>query len=173
MVRHHAVSGRPLFLGCLALALWYAAQAGAAEPRPHVHSHGPAEDAVAADLPPAPGGLVTALEDEIRPAGPGLVAWSTYWRLCWKPVAGARFYELRLTTSEGAPRTPKRLGDACFRLEVAAGENAESEGMPRRQLMLDMQAAQASVQVRAVLTDERRTAWTEEQAVGAIRPSVP
>lgn len=167
------MTGRSLLPACVALALCCAAQAGAAEPRPHGHSHGHAEEPAAANLPPAPGGVVTTLEDEIRPSGPGLVAWSTYWKFCWQPVAGARFYELRLATSEGSPRAPKRLSESCYRLEVAAGENAASEGMPRRQLMLDMQAAQASVRVRAVLADDRRTAWSEEHAAGAVRPPAP
>jgi hypothetical protein len=167
MVRHHPVTRSLLLPACLALCC--AAPAGAADPRPHGHSHGRVEAPEEANLPPAPGGLTSVLEDDVRAAGPGLVSWSTYWQLCWQPVAGALFYELRLTTSEGAPRTPRRLAERCYRLEVAAGENPAADGMPRRQLMLDMQAAQASVQVRAVFEDGRRTAWTGEQAVGALR----
>jgi hypothetical protein len=96
------------------------------------------------------------------------MAWSTYWKLCWEAPAGAKYYELRLITSEGAPRQFKRLNETCYRIEVAAGQNPPREGFPRRDLMLAMQAAQASVQIRAVLADDTRTAWTPEQPVGVV-----
>lgn len=143
--------------------------AGAAGP--HSHRHHAGDDAAVADRPPPPAGFVRTLEDETRAAAPGRVAWSTYWKLCWDPVATARHYEIRLVTSEGAPRTPKHLVATCYRIEAAAGENPVGEGMPKRELMLSMQAAQAALQVRAVFADGRATAWSTEQPIGDLRGS--
>ena len=51
-------------------------------------------------------------------------------------------------------------------VEVAAGENPRAEGMPKRELMLAMQA---SVQIRAVFAGGRRSAWSGVQSVGEVK----
>ncbi len=153
---------------CLAFSIGTAL---AAVPHSHGHHHPEPEDAAtASSLPAAPGGLTKTLQDVKRPSGRGRIAWSTYWKLCWQPVAGAKYYEKRLLTSEGAPRKPARINSNCFRVEAAAGENPSSEGLPKRDLMLSMQAAQSAIQIRAVFPDGQTTAWTAEQAVGEIQP---
>ena len=157
-----------------ACAVWLACSGGtalAAVPHSHGHHHAEsADEATASSLPAAPGGLTRSLQDVRRPSGRGRIAWSTEWKLCGKPVAGAKHYEKRLLTSEGAPRKPERINTTCFRVEAAAGENPSSEGLPRRDLMLSMQAAQSAIQIRAVFPDGHTTAWTAEQPVGEIRP---
>ncbi len=153
---------------CLALSIGTAL---AAVPHTHGHHHAETEDATAASsLPAAPGGLTRSLQDIKRPSGRGRIAWSTYWKLCWQPVAGAKYYEKRLLTSEGAPHSPARIKTTCFRVEAAAGENPSREGLPKRDLMLNMQAAQSAIQIRAVFPDGSTTAWTAEQPVGLIQP---
>jgi hypothetical protein len=116
---------------------------------------------------------VHRLDDERREAAPGRIAWSTHWTLCWQPQPGVRYHEIRLLTSEGGSRVPRRWHASCYRVEAAAGENEAAEGMPRRDLMLAMQAAQSAVQVRAVFTDGRHSAWTAEQPVGRLPPPDP
>jgi len=156
-------------LGMLAIAIAIAvgAPAWAAGTALQAHGHGHADEPEAG-LPTAPGGLVRRLEDVSRRSGPGRIAWSTFWTLCWQPVPGAVRYEIRLMTSEGASRTPSRIDRRCHRVEVAAGENETNAGFFRRDLMLAMQAAQSAVQLRAVLADGRTTAWTAEQPVGIV-----
>jgi hypothetical protein len=171
MVRYHAVMRITPVVAC---AAWLACSCGtalAAVPHSHGHHHSePADEAAASSLPAAPGGLTITLQDVKRPSGRGRIAWSTYWKLCWQPVAGAKYFEKRLLTSEGAPRKPERINTTCFRVEAAAGENPSSEGLPKRDLMLSMQAAQSAVQIRAVFRDGHTTAWTAEQPIGEIRP---
>lgn len=151
----------------LSCALAFAAPAPAAPG--HHHADPAAEEAAPSGLPPAPGGLQRSLQDHTRRSGPGRMAWSTTWSLCWQPVAGAAHYEVRLLTAEGASRTPRRVADTCYRVEAAAGENPRADGMPRRALMLAMQSAQSSVGVRAVFADGRVTDWTAGQPVGAVQ----
>jgi len=158
------------FAVCLAAAALSCGPALAAGPHLHDHAHSHDTDAATPDLLPAPSGLATSLEDKKRKSGRGRIAWSTHWKLCWQPVESAAYYEIRLMTSEGAPRAPKRLDATCFRIEAAAGENPVSEGLPHRDLMLTMQAAQLSAQIRAVLADGRKTAWTAAQDVGTLTP---
>ncbi|EHR69458.1 hypothetical protein BurJ1DRAFT_0576 [Burkholderiales bacterium JOSHI_001] len=136
---------------------------------PHGHHHHGAEPADnTAGLSAAPTVLAGSLEDRVRPAGAGRIAWSTQWTLCWQAVPAALRYEVRLMTSEGAPRSAQPWSDTCWGVEAAAGENAADQGMPHRALMLAMQAGQAALQVRAVFKDGRRSAWTPEQPVGEV-----
>lgn len=149
------------------------AAAGAALAQGHDHhGHGAEDDAPqGAGLAPAPEGMHAQLQDVVRPAGAGRIAWQTFWKLCWTPVAGAKGYELKRMTSEGAPRQHQRVAGPCWRVEVAAGENARAQGLYRRDLMLQLQAAQASLRVRAAFGQGRVSAWSAEHAVGEVTAS--
>lgn len=172
-MRHHAL--RRLG-GALAIATWGAfgppvAVAGGQDGR-HGHDHSASHEVEAPGLSPPPAGVRASLVDAVRPGEGGQIAWQTIWKLCWSPVAGAEAYELRRLTSEGSPRRPNRVTDTCWQVEVAAGENAPAAGLYRRDLMLQMQAAQSSLRVRAAFPDGRVSAWSAEYAIGAASPSV-
>ena len=163
----------------LVIALWAAfgpplAFAGAGHAH-HGHHHDDASEAAQASeagLPPPPSGLRASLEDVVRPGEAGQIAWQTFWKLCWSPVAGAEAYELRRLTSEGSPRKPQRVDGPCWQVEVAAGENPREAGLYRRDLMLAMQAAQSSLRVRAVFPGGKVSAWSAEQLVGEATPAL-
>ena len=78
--------------------------------------------------PGALGDLTAALEDEVRVLPDSRIAWTTYWRLCWRPYPGATAYELETVTREGTSPALLRQQGRCFRIEVAAGENPRSRG---------------------------------------------
>jgi hypothetical protein len=162
--------------GILAIALWAAfgpslSWAGGEHGHHHGHAQAAVQEPDQSKLPPPPAGVRASLFDTVRPGEGGQIAWQTFWKLCWSPVAGAEAYELRRLTSEGAPRRPERLADTCRQVEVAAGENPPEAGFYRRELMLNMQAAQTGVRVRAVFPDGRVSAWSHEVAVGEASPA--
>lgn len=172
-MRHHALKR---FHSLVAIALWAAFGSPAAiaggQDGHHGHDHGGAHEVEPAGLPPPPAGVRASLVDAVRPGDGGRLGWQTFWKLCWSPVAGAEAYELRRMTSEGSPRQPQRLNETCWQVEVAAGENPPEQGLYRRELMLQMQAAQSSLRVRAVFADGRVSAWSPEFAIGDVSAAV-
>jgi hypothetical protein len=78
--------------------------------------------------PRAVDGFVATLERDVRRLPGRRIAWSTYWRLCWARYPDTRVYEVETLTGEGAPSELLRQRRRCLRLEVAADENARSEG---------------------------------------------
>lgn len=122
------------------------------------HSLSPIEPSVA--------GLVATLEDEVRDLPDGQIAWTTYWKLCWEPYAGAQEYELEPMTGEGAGRRRVRQTGVCYRVEVAKGQNAKAQGFFNRELMLASLAGQMTYRVRAVLSGDRVSQWSATAIVG-------
>jgi hypothetical protein len=169
VTRHRAI---------LAIGLWAAfgspATVAGGPPGHHGHHHGAAasEPATEVGQVPPPADVRAMLFDAVRPGEGGQIVWQTFWKLCWAPVQGAEAYELRRMTSEGSPRRPQRVDDTCWQVEVAAGENPPEAGLYRRDLMVQMQAAQSSLRVRAAFPDGRVSAWSAEFAVGDTKPAV-
>jgi hypothetical protein len=114
----------------------------------------------------AVGGLRTTLHDDVRPLSRDRIDWSTSWRLCWAPQAGATGYELRTLTGEGAPGGVRRQTARCFSIEAAAGRNKRAEGLRYRSEQLALMQGQLAYQVRAVLGSGGRSPWSEAVAVG-------
>ncbi len=110
-------------------------------------------------------GLTASLQDEVRRLPRDRIAWTTRWRLCWNAYAGARAYELRPLTGEGAPATSQRQRGRCFAIEVAKGRNARSAGLVRRDVQVALQQSQLAYQVRAVVSGGR-TPWSRSVPVG-------
>ncbi|UOG73710.1 hypothetical protein MTX78_16490 [Hymenobacter tibetensis] len=102
----------------------------------------------------------TTLLDTVTTLPNGQIAWSTYWRLCWEPYPGAQAYEMQTATDEGISPKLRRLPAACYRLQVAAGRNAKSQGFLNRKQLLDLQAGQLSFRIRAVLGPNQFSAWS-------------
>ena len=117
-------------------------------------------------LTPPVGGLVTTLQDEVHNLPEGRIAWSAYWKLCWEEYPGAAAYELQTVTGEGISPKLRRQSEHCFRIEAAKGENEKSQGLVNRDLLLALQAGQLAYRVRAVLADNRTSAWSAAYAVG-------
>lgn len=95
-----------------------------------------------------------------RPSGRG--SWSARWRLCWRPVAGARGYVVRISSSEGADPRPYRVSRPCWALTVATG-------VPRRRdvgRQTALIAPQLSVRVAALLPGGRTGPSSRDVAVG-------
>lgn len=111
-------------------------------------------------------GVVTMLEDEVRALPGQRIAWATYWTLCWDAYPGARAYELQALTGEGAAPLLRRQRERCWRLEAAAGENAQAQGLHNREFLLALQAGQLAYRVRAILAGDRVSAWSVPLAVG-------
>ena len=109
--------------------------------------------------------LVATLDDEVQDLPDGQIKWSTYWRLCWGAYAGAGAYELQALTSEGESDKLQRQSEQCFRLEVAAGENAKSQGLLNRDIQLAMRSSQLAYRVRAVLADGQLSEWSKPLSV--------
>lgn len=123
----------------------------------------PSAAGTSGDLPPV-AGLVASLEDETRQLEGGRQRWSTYWRLCWTPYPGAGGYELQTVTSEGRSPKLRTQTDPCYRLQVAAGENATAMGLQGREVQMQMQSSQLAFRVRAILSDGRRSGWSDAAA---------
>jgi hypothetical protein len=122
---------------------------------------------------PPVSGLESTLEDVAQDLPGGRTRWSTYWRLCWTEYTGARAYELQAQTIEGVSTNLRRQTDGCFRIEVAAGENAKSQGFLNRDLLLTLQSAQLSYRVRAVLDSGRFSEWSRAVPAGKRVPTAP
>ncbi|WP_375434440.1 hypothetical protein [uncultured Hymenobacter sp.] len=105
-------------------------------------------------------GLHTTLLDTITNLPTGQIAWSTYWQLCWVPSPGAQAYELQTSTAEGTSLKLRRLTKPCYRLQLAAGRNARSQGLLNRKQLLDLQAGQLSFRVRAVFGPASFSEWS-------------
>lgn len=115
-----------------------------------------------------PTGLVASLEDEVRTLEEGRITWSIYWKLCWQPYPGAQHYELQTLTAEGSSPKLHPHHDTCFRIQAAAGEDATAQAPLNRDALLALQAGQLAYRVRAVLKDERVSAWSTPIAVGEL-----
>ena len=114
--------------------------------------------------------LSAVLEDEVHDLPRGEIKWSTYWRLCWDNYDGASEYELQALTSEGASDKLRRQSERCFRLEVAAGQNAKTQGLRDRELQLAMRASELAYRVRAVLAGGSTSEWS--QPLSVARPTI-
>jgi hypothetical protein len=117
-------------------------------------------------IAPAVAGLTATLEDQTTELPGGRMAWSTYWKLCWASYPGAVAYELQALTGEGAASKLQRQSASCFRIEAAAGENEQAQGLLNRELLLALQTSQLAYRVRAALDDQRVSAWSPALAVG-------
>jgi hypothetical protein len=118
--------------------------------------------------PAAPvGGLRTSFHDDVKPLSGDRIAWSTTWRLCWEPRAGATGYELRTLTGEGDPGGVRRQTARCFSIEAAAGRNERAEGLRYRSEQLALAQGQLAYQIRAVLESGDRSRWSAPVPVGA------
>lgn len=95
-----------------------------------------------------------------RPAADG--SWTARWRLCWRPVAGALGYAVRVASSEGADPRARRVSNSCWSLTVAAGVPQRSDLGPQVALM----APQLSVHLAAVLPGGRTGPPTRDLSVG-------
>ncbi|WP_375419360.1 hypothetical protein [uncultured Hymenobacter sp.] len=89
-------------------------------------------------------GLRTSLMDAVAQLPDGQIAWATHWQLCWQPYSGAQTYELQVTTDEGTSPKLRRRMAPCYRLQVAAGQNAQSQGLRNRQQLLAVAQAGSS-----------------------------
>jgi hypothetical protein len=110
--------------------------------------------------------LTATLHDEVRDIPGDRISWTTYWQLCWTPYPGATAYELQPITGEGSASRLVRQRDTCFRQEAAKGENAKTDGLLNRDLLVKMQIGQLAYRVRAVLDGNRVSAWSTAAAVG-------
>jgi len=124
-------------------------------------------------IAPSVGGLVATLEDDVRDLPDSQIAWTTYWKLCWEPYAGAQEYELEPMTGEGTGRRRVRQSGLCYRVEVATGQNAKAQGFFNRELMLASLAGQMTYRVRAVLSGDRVSQWSASAIVGQSGKSNP
>jgi len=124
--------------------------------------------------------LVASLEDETKDLPESKMAWTTFWKLCWKAHPEAVEYELETFTGEGSARKLRRQVETCFRIEVAKGKNEKSKGLFNRELMLASISGQLAYRVRAVLSGNRVTQWSPlmdaskaSSAVSATSKPVP
>ena len=109
--------------------------------------------------------LVATLEDQVDDLPDGRIKWSTYWRLCWDDYPEAREYELQALTSEGASKTLEHQSERCYRTEVAAGENAKTQGLLNRDIQLAMRSSMLAYRVRAVLADGQFSEWSKSFSI--------
>ncbi len=119
---------------------------------------------------PPVGGLTATLEDTVRDLPGDRIAWATYWTLCWSPYPGARAYQIQTVTGEGASAKLRQQRDTCLRIEAAKGENARTDGLVNRDLLLQLQTGQLAYKVRAVLDDTTVSEWSASAAVGQTAP---
>ena len=111
-------------------------------------------------IPSSLTGLVASLEDETTDLPEGKMAWTTFWKLCWKDYPEATEYELETFTGEGSAKKLRRQAATCFRVEVAKVKNEKSKGFFNRELMLASISGQLAYRVRAVLSENRVTLWS-------------
>ena len=113
-------------------------------------------------------GLAAALEDEVHPLPGGRLVWSTAWVLRWEPYPEALAYELQALTGEGALPKLCRQREPYLRIQVAANENDQCEGLRDRDIQLALHVGQLAYQVRAVLRTGSVSAWSLPMAVGKV-----
>lgn len=109
--------------------------------------------------------LTAELDDEVHDLSGGEISWSTYWRLCWSNYEGANEYELQALTSEGVSDKLLHQSERCFRLEVATGKNAKTQGLLNRDLQLAIRSSQLAYRVRAVLVEGQTSEWSKALSV--------
>ncbi len=117
---------------------------------------------------PAVEGLTAALEDEVRALPGERIAWSTAWVLCWEPYPGAIAYELQALTGEGPSPKLCRRREPYLRIQVAANENEQREGLYNRDIQLALHVGQLAYRVRAVLRAGSVTTWSLPMPVGMV-----
>ena len=115
-------------------------------------------------------GLRAALVDRERRLPDGRISWSTRWRLCWKPVAGARSYAIAVATSEGVDPRSRSTPRTCFGLAVANGVGRRPGERRGRDAQLSVMQAMLAVSVAAKLVNGRVGPWSQEVSVGARYP---
>lgn len=113
-----------------------------------------------------PTGFVAVLEDEVHELPQRRIRWDTYWKLCWDAYPEASGYELQVITTGGTSGQLKRTDVPCLRIQVAADENPQTEGLRDGATLLALQAGQLALRVRAQLADGRRTEWSPRYGVG-------
>jgi hypothetical protein len=69
-------------------------------------------------------------------------------------------------TGEGTSKNLHRQREGCYRVQAAAGENDKAQGLLNRDVQLSLQRGQLAYQIRAVLSDNRVSAWSRAIAVG-------
>ncbi|SMB83021.1 hypothetical protein SAMN00120144_3952 [Hymenobacter roseosalivarius DSM 11622] len=116
-------------------------------------------------------GITTKLEDEVTSLPGGQIAWSTFWKLCWHPYPGARNYQLQVFTSEGASPRLRPQATPCYRLQIAAGYNAQTQGLLNRDKLISLQMGQLSYKIRAVLADNTVSEWSPVVGLYEASPS--
>ena len=114
--------------------------------------------------------LRATLVDRERRLPDGRVSWSTRWRLCWKPVPGARSYAIAVATSEGVDPRPRSTPRTCFGLVVANGVGRRRAERRGRDAQLSVMQAMLAVSVAAKLMNGRVGPWSEDVSVGARYP---
>jgi hypothetical protein len=114
-------------------------------------------------------GFTATLDRDVRRLPGGRIVWSTEWRLCWAPRAGALAYEVQTLTGEGASGNTARQAGRCLELEVAANENRRAEGYRDERVQVALAASQLAYRVRAVLADGRFTPWSGAYPAGEPR----
>ena len=120
--------------------------------------------------------LSAVLEDDVHEyasKGKAQLRWQTFWVLNWASVEGATHYEIRYKTSEGTSRKVKTVQRPPFRLEVAKGDNAKTQGLLARQVQLDTIGSLLSAQVVARLANGETTPASPWLQVGLALPAKP
>lgn len=123
--------------------------------------------------PPPLAGLRATLEDTTVPyIGNGIQRWrwQTHWLLQWQPVAGASEYEIIAMTSEGTSKKTTRQKQPPYRIEVAKGDNVQTEGMPTRDIQLLTIESLLSIKVVARMTDGSAGPSSPWLQVGRLYP---
>lgn len=115
-------------------------------------------------------GLRATLVDTETPLPAGGVAWQTRWRLCWRPVRGAKGYLLTFVTSEGVRPVPRRVDRTCYSLTVATGTGPGPGRRPGRRVQLGLIEVQLSVNVAAILRDGSSGPLSPGVSVGTTYP---
>ncbi len=111
--------------------------------------------------------LRVALSTVTTPVPSGLVSWTTTWTLCWDPLPGAIAYDIQAMTSESASARLRRSVSPCFMVDVAAGEDLETEVAAKRDTQVAMQRAQIAYRVRADLGSNVVSTWSPAIDAGA------
>lgn len=117
--------------------------------------------------------LRAALEDQVRPydkKGIKYLDWHTYWVVHWRPVPGAKEYQITYFTSEGVSKKTKVLAQPPFRLESALGNNAKGHGLLQRELQLQTIQSMLSISIAPRMADGRLGPASPLLRVGQIYP---
>jgi hypothetical protein len=123
---------------------------------------------------PAPRGFRAELVHSGAPSPerPGMVSWTTNWRLTWQPVPGADTYGIYYRTGEGAAPSPSRTTrEPAFELQVAAGLSTPDRLTADRAGQLGYRGTQLGVVVAALAADGTPGTPSDGFAVGIAHPS--